>query len=153
VLVLVCVRRSRFGLVLAAIREDENRALFLGYNTSWYLTAVLTVSGALAGVAGTAWAATSNTAAPDVLGPVLSIEILAWVAVGGRGYIAGAIVGTVLIRVLNHELSSVMPERWPLFIGIAFVLVVMLMPDGALGTLHKLVDWVRPHLPRAGRAR
>jgi urea transport system permease protein len=143
IVVLLIVQRSAFGLVLAAIREDENRAIFLGYNTSWYLVAVLTLSGALAGLAGTAWAATTSTAAPDILGSVLSIEILTWLAVGGRAYIGGAVLGTLIVRELNNELSGVMPEKWPLLIGVFFVLVVLLLPDGIFGTLYKATDTVR----------
>lgn len=133
-LIALAVRFSPFGLILEAIREDENRAVFLGYNTSGYLTAALVLSASMAGLAGGAFAATSNLAAPDVVGIVFSVEILTWVAVGGRGYLAGAVAGTVIIRVLDSQISDRLPDSWPLVIGLFFIVVVLLLPAGVVGT-------------------
>lgn len=134
-LVFTAIKFSGFGLVLEAIRESETRATFCGYNTSLYLTVVLGLSAGLAGLAGGVFAAVSNYAAPDMIGVVLSIEMLTWVAVGGRNYIAGALVGTVVLRFLNSEVSTVLPTSWPLVVGVFFVIVVMFLPRGIVGQL------------------
>lgn len=148
--VSLLVGYSSFGLVLAAIREDEDRARFLGYDTAWYLTAVLTVSAAMAGLAGGAFAAVSTLAAPDMVDAFLSIEILTWVAVGGRGHLAGALVGTAVMRLLNDELATELPQQWPLVVGLFFIVVVLFLPAGIVGSLTNWRRWLtRPSRRRA----
>lgn len=139
----VLVHFSRIGLVFKAIREDEKRAEFMGYNTSGYLTALLVLSAALAGLAGGVFAAISNYAAPDMLGTVLSVEMLTWVAVGGRNYVVGALLGVVALRILNVQVSTVLPTSWPLVIGGFFVLVVLALPAGIVGTFVQIWRRVR----------
>lgn len=136
--VALVVRLSKFGLVLEAIRENERRVTFCGFNTSAYLTVLLVLSAGLAGLAGGAFAAVSNYAAPDMLGTLLSIEMLTWVAIGGRNYIAGALVGVFALRWLNVEVSTVLPTSWPLVIGLFFVAVVLFFPRGVVGSLVDL---------------
>jgi urea transport system permease protein len=131
----LAVRLTPFGLVLEAIRENEHRAAFLGYNTPAYLTAVLGLSAAMAGLAGGAFASVSNYAAPDMMSSLLSIEMLTWVAVGGRNYVVGAMIGTLVMRGLNVEVSGLFPTSWPLFIGAFFVVVVMFFPGGIAGVV------------------
>lgn len=138
-LVALAVKVSKFGLILEAIREDENRAKFLGYNTPWYLVGVLALSGGLAGLAGGIFAAATNLAAPNLVSIILSVEILTWVAVGGRRYLVGAIFGTVLMKYLEFRISDVLPNYWPLVIGLFFVVVVLLFPSGIFGTVSDLL--------------
>lgn len=128
------VNYSRVGLIFAAIREDETRATFMGYNTSGYLTGLLALSVGLAALAGAVFAAASNFVAPDMLGALLSIEMLTWVAVGGRNYVVGALLGVVALRILNVQISTVLPTSWPLVVGLFFVLVVLLLPAGIVGS-------------------
>ncbi|GGM36899.1 branched-chain amino acid ABC transporter permease [Dactylosporangium sucinum] len=137
-IIATLVRFSSFGLVLEAIREDENRAKFLGYNTSLYLTGVLTLSAALAGLAGGAYASVSLIAAPDMVGSLLSIEILTWVAIGGRNHIAGALIGTAFMRILNDQASTLLQSSWPLVVGLVFVAVVLFFPAGIIGAFTNL---------------
>ncbi len=137
-LVLLWVRSSSFGLVLEAIRDDENRAAFLGYNTSWYLTAAFTLSAAIAGLAGGMFASVSTLAAPDMLDQFLSIQILTWVAIGGRNYLAGALVGTVIMRILSDQISSFLTDSWPLVVGLFFIIVVLAFPQGIVGELTRI---------------
>jgi branched-chain amino acid transport system permease protein len=125
---------SRIGLIFTAIREDETRASFMGYRTPAYLTGLLVISVTLAGLAGATFSAVSNYAAPDMLGAILSVEMLTWVAVGGRNYVAGALVGVVALRLLNIQVSTVLPTSWPLIVGGFFVLVVLLLPAGLVGS-------------------
>jgi len=138
VAIATAVRFSSFGLVLEAIREDENRAKFLGYNTSLYLMGVLTLSAALAGLAGGAFAAVSLIAAPDMVGTLLSIEILTWVAIGGRNSVAGALIGTAFLRILNDQASTVLQSSWPLVVGVVFIAVVLFFPIGIAGGISNL---------------
>lgn len=128
--IATAVRFSSFGLVLEAIREDENRAKLLGYNTSLYLMGTLALSAALAGLAGGTFAAVSFIAAPDMVGALLSLEILAWVAIGGRNYVAGALIGAAFMRVLNDQVSTVFQTSWPLIVGLVFIAVVLFFPIG-----------------------
>src|SRR5437870_8961853 len=90
--------RTKFGKVLTAIRDNENRALALGYNTAMYKTFIFALSAALAGLAGALYVAGLGTAGPDCLGIAFSIEIVILVAVGGRGTLFGAILGAVLVK-------------------------------------------------------
>jgi urea transport system permease protein len=128
------VHYSRVGLIFAAIREDETRATFMGYNTSGYLTGLLALSVGIAALAGAVYAATNSFVAPDLLGALLSIEILTWVAVGGRNYVVGALLGVIVLRTINTQVSTVLPTVWPLFVGLFFVLVVLLLPAGIVGS-------------------
>jgi urea transport system permease protein len=140
--VAATVRFGSLGLILAAIRENETRVTFCGYNTSLYLTAALGLSAAMAGLAGGTFAAASNYAAPDMLGVLLSVEMLTWVAVGGRNYMTGAIIGTVVMWKINSATSTVLPNSWPLVVGIFFVVVVLFMPSGLVGLLASARRWL-----------
>ncbi|MEO8262273.1 MAG: branched-chain amino acid ABC transporter permease [Pseudolysinimonas sp.] len=143
-LVTWLIHFRRLGLIFTAIREDETRAAFMGYRTPAYLTALLVISVSLAALAGAAFSAVSNYAAPDMLGAVLSVEMLTWVAVGGRNFVAGALVGVVVLRLLNIQISTILPTSWPLIVGGFFVLVVLLVPAGLVGTFVRLAKRLRP---------
>lgn len=134
---------SRLGLIFRTIRENEMRTTFCGFNTPAYLTGLLALSVFLAGLAGGTFAAVSNYAAPDMTGTLLSVEMLTWVAVGGRNYVAGALVGVFALRWLNIQLSTVLPTSWPLLVGVFFVLVVMVLPDGLVGSVMNAVRRLR----------
>jgi branched-chain amino acid transport system permease protein len=146
------VARSNFGLVLTAIRENESRVAFCGYNTAVYLLAAMALSSAMAGLAGGIFAAASTFAAPDLLGPLLSTETLVWVAVGGRGTLTGAFVGVAVIRLLNSLVTPVLPKSWPFVVGGFFVLSVLLLPRGIVHLIRQLAEWLKGRLPnRASR--
>jgi len=148
--IAAAVRFSSFGLVLEAIREDENRAKFLGYNTSLYLMGVLTLSAALAGLAGGAFAAVSLIASPDLVGTLLSVEILTWVAIGGRNYVAGALIGTAFMRILYDQTSTVLQTSWPLVVGLVFIAVVLFFPIGIAGGFNNLRRRLVAHSTKQG---
>jgi urea transport system permease protein len=152
---LVCawLVRSKFGRVLTAIRDNENRVLALGYNTALYKTFVFTLAGALAGLAGALYVAALRTAGPDRFGVFFSIEIVVMVAVGGRGTLVGAVLGAVLVSLgevyyndNSADLARFVPflndqsikEAWPLVLGALFIVVVLFLPDGIVGFLNKL---------------
>src|SRR5262249_27758610 len=89
--------RTKFGKLLTAIRDNENRVLALGYNTAWYKTVLFAFAGALAGLAGGLYVVTNELCGPTYLSIAFSIEAVIWVAVGGRGTLYGAIVGALLV--------------------------------------------------------
>jgi branched-chain amino acid transport system permease protein len=135
VLWLAC--RGHYGRVLAAIQDNEMRARSLGYNTSLHLLIVFVLSAAMAALAGSLYAVVSGYVAPDLVGLLLSTEIIVWVAVGGRGTLMGPMIGAFLIIRLQQEVSTINPRLWPMIIGIFFVALVFLFPDGVLPILRR----------------
>lgn len=139
---LVCraIIRSRVGRVLIAIRDGEQRVLFSGYNPPNYKLFVFVVSAALAGLAGALYVPQVGIITPAQIGGLRSIEMAIWVAVGGRGTLAGAIVGAVTVNWIRSVLTGAVPDLWPFFLGGLFVFVVMLFPDGLVGIVKQIKE-------------
>lgn len=130
---------SRFGLVLRSVRENETRLEFLGYDQAKFKTAVFAVSGALAGLAGVLYAPVNGMIAPNDVGIDFSTTAIVWLAIGGRGNLTGAALGSLLINVLGNALSEQFGAFWQLLLGIVIIVVVFFMPDGVVGALRKAV--------------
>lgn len=128
----------RVGRVLIAIRDGENRARFSGYNPTTYKVFVYCISAALAGLAGAIYVPQVGIISPAEMGIVPSIEMVIWVAIGGRGSLTGAIIGAILVNLLKSGVSEQFPAIWSYFIGIAFVVVVIFMPTGLVGAFNKI---------------
>jgi urea transport system permease protein len=122
--------RTKFGKVLTAIRDNENRVLALGYNTAMYKTFLFAFAGALAGLSGGLYVAANRVCDSQYLSVPFSIEAVIWVAVGGRGTLLGAVVGAILVGFAQSFISSAFPLYWPIILGALFVLVVLLLPRG-----------------------
>jgi len=122
--------KSHFGRLLVAIRDGENRVRFLGYNAAPYKVAAFTLAAAFAGLAGALYVAQVGVISPDMVGVVPSIEMLIWVAVGGRESLAGAVLGCLLVNFGKDWVSSAMPSLWLFVMGGLFVLVVTVLPRG-----------------------
>ncbi|MDC3415886.1 urea ABC transporter permease subunit UrtC [Aquibacillus salsiterrae] len=136
--------KGRLGRVLVGIRDGENRMRFLGYNTSVYKTFVYTVSGAIAGLAGMLFVLQVGIISPTMIGIVPSIEMVLWVALGGRGTIIGPIIGAVFVNAAKTGLSESYPDMWTYFIGALFVIVVIFLPKGIVGLFEKFQErWKR----------
>jgi urea transport system permease protein len=135
---------SRFGRLLVAIRDDENRVRFMGYNTVIIKTFVFAISAGIAGLAGVLFVPQVGIISPKQLDIVASIEIVIWVAVGGRGSLVGAIIGAVLVNTGKSTISTVNSDIWQLIMGGLFVGVVLLFPKGVVGTVKDLIDRRRP---------
>jgi urea transport system permease protein len=137
---LVCrwITRSRTGKVLVAIRDSEQRVLFSGYAPANYKLFVFVVSAALAGLAGALYVPQVGIITPAQIGVLPSLEMIIWVAVGGRGTLTGAVVGAVGVNWARSVLTNYFPELWPFFLGGLFVAVVLLFPDGCVGVVRKL---------------
>lgn len=130
--------RSRFGQLLVAVRDDEQRLRFCGYDPVRVKVVAFSVSAALAGLAGALFAPQVGIVSPAMLGVVPSIEMVIWVAVGGRGTLVGAILGAVLVNAAKSGLSESFPTIWQFLLGALFVGVVLLFPRGIVGTLQDL---------------
>jgi len=127
--------RSDAGRVLAAIRDNESRCTYLGIPTELVKIALLVVMAVVAGLAGFGYGAFSGVVAPELTGFALGTELVIWVALGGRGTLWGPLIGAVLINVATAYLSSSMPFAWQLILGAAFVLVIVLLPQGLVPLL------------------
>ncbi len=125
--------RSKTGLVLEAIRDNERRLEFLGYNTAGFKIFVFAVSAALAGLAGLLYAPQVGIITPSQVGVLPSLEIVIWVAFGGRGTLWGALVGAISVNWLRSVLTATYPTLWPIILGGLFVAVIMLFPEGLVG--------------------
>jgi len=128
---------GRFGDALVAIRDDEPRLRFTGYNPTAYKTLVFTVAGALAGISGALYTVQSGIVSPQYMAVPFSIEMVIWVAVGGRGTLLGAVLGAVLINYAKSLISEQLPETWLFIQGALFLLVVTALPDGVVGWLRQ----------------
>ncbi len=137
---LLCraIIQSRVGRVLIAIRDGEQRVLFSGYNPPNYKLFVFVVAAGLAGLAGALYVPQVGIITPSQIGVLPSIEMAIWVAVGGRGTLAGAVVGAVGVNWFRSQLTGSVPDLWPFFMGGLFVLVVMFFPDGLIGILKQM---------------
>lgn len=155
---LLCrwITQSRAGKVLVAVRDSEQRVLFSGYSPANYKLFVFVLSAALAGLAGMLYVPQVGIITPSQIGVLPSLEMVIWVAVGGRGTLVGAIVGAVGVNWARSVLTNHFPELWPFFLGGLFIAVVLAFPDGLVGLYRRLSAntwsrWVRLRRPIAVR--
>jgi urea transport system permease protein len=136
---LLCrwIIRSRAGRVLIAVRDSEKRVVFSGYTPANYKLFAFVVAAALAGLAGMLYAPQVGIITPAQIGVLPSLEMVIWVAVGGRGSLAGAVLGAVSVNYGRSVLTNYFPGLWPFILGGLFVLVVLLFPDGLVGMIRK----------------
>ena len=136
---LVCrgITSSRAGKVLVAIRDSETRVLFSGYSPARYKLFVFVVSAVLAGVAGALYVPQVGIITPAKIGVLPSIEMVVWVAAGGRGTLVGAIAGAFGVNWMQSWLTTSYPDLWLLFLGGLFMGVVLFFPDGVVGAIAR----------------
>ena len=135
--------RGHYGRLLAAIANDENRAQTLGVNSAWQLTTALAISTSMAALAGAVYVSMVGVMVPDLIGPLFSIEVVAWVLVGGMGTLLGPFVGTFVVWRLSQEISSFDPRLWPLAIGAFFVSMPFLFQNGIVSVGKVIALWLR----------
>jgi urea transport system permease protein len=128
---------TRAGKVLMAIRDSETRVLFSGYAPATYKLFVFVVSAALAGVAGALYAPQVGIITPAKMGVLPSIEMVVWVAAGGRGTLVGAVLGAFGVNWIQSWLTTSYPDLWLLFLGALFMSVVLFFPDGVVGAVSR----------------
>ncbi len=128
---------SKFGRLLTAIRDNENRVMALGYNPAIYKTFIFTLSGAMAGLAGALYVSANHAAGPKFLQIDFSVVAVIWVAVGGRGTLIGAILGAYLVEYGKILISEEWPFVWTMILGALFITIVLFLPDGIIGLVRK----------------
>ena len=127
---------SRFGKVLVAIREAEARTRFLAYRPESYKLVVWVVSAAIAGIGGALYVVQVGIINPSEFAPANSIEAAIWVAVGGRGTLAGAILGAILVNLGKTWFTGALPEAWLYALGALFILTTLFLPRGIIGVFR-----------------
>jgi urea transport system permease protein len=135
------ITRSPVGKVLIAIRDAEGRARFSGYPVARYKLFVFVVSAVLAGIAGALYAPQVGIITPGRMGVLPSIEMVIWVAVGGRGTLIGAVLGAIGVNWLRSVLTESYPDVWLFVLGGLFVAVVMAFPEGVVGLPKRIGAW------------
>jgi urea transport system permease protein len=126
---------SRAGRVLRAIRDAESRTRFLGYPVESFKLWLFVFSAAMAGIAGALYVPQVGIINPSEFAPINSIEVVIWVAVGGRGSLYGAAIGAALVNYTKTYLTGAFPEVWLYVLGALFVLVTVFLPNGLAGVL------------------
>ncbi len=124
---------SKLGRVVTAIRDQEARVRFIGYRVELFKLWIFVFSAVLAGIAGALYVPQVGIINPSEFSPLNSLEIVIWVAIGGRGTLYGAIVGAVLVNYAKTLLTGWLPEIWLFFLGAAFIFVTVMLPDGLYG--------------------
>ena len=135
---------TRAGLILQAIRDDQNRARYLGFDVPRFQTFFFTVSAGISSFAGMLYVIAAEFASPTFMDLSFSISMVVWAAVGGRASILGACLGAIIINILTATVSETkgFAEAWKAIIGLIFVLVVLYLPRGLAGFGHDIVDRV-----------
>jgi urea transport system permease protein len=128
------IAESRFGRVVVAIRDAEARTRFLGYRVENYKLWIFTASAVIAGIAGALYVPQIGIINPGEFAPLASIELVIWVAIGGRGTLYGALAGAALVNAAKTQFTGFMPEAWLFVLGAMFVLGTLILPNGVVGS-------------------
>ncbi len=127
---------SKLGKVLVGIRDAESRTRFLGYRVEHYKLFVFTLSAVMAGIAGALYVPQVGIINPGEFAPANSIEIVVWVALGGRGTLYGAAMGAVAVNMAKSYFTAAFPEIWLFALGGLFIAVTLFLPKGIAGSLR-----------------
>jgi urea transport system permease protein len=154
-LLLICavgakyVINTRFGRVLTAIRDREDRVRFSGYNVAMFRTFIFAVAAMLSGIGGAMFVLQVGFMSPSIIGIIPSIEMVIFTAVGGRLSVIGAILGCLIVNFGKTAFSEAYPDAWLYLMGGTFIAVVMFFPDGLAGLMDKaggakakILSWV-----------
>ncbi|KTC10492.1 urea ABC transporter permease subunit UrtC [Pseudomonas marginalis ICMP 11289] len=129
--------QSKFGRVLTALRDAENRLMFCGYDTRGFKLFVWVLSAVLCGLAGALYVPQVGIINPSEMSPTNSIEAAVWVALGGRGTLIGPLLGAGLVNGMKSWFTVAFPEYWLFFLGALFIIVTLYLPKGVIGVLKK----------------
>jgi urea transport system permease protein len=129
---------SKYGRVLQAIRDAENRVMFTGYDPVAYKLSIWTLSAVMCGVAGALYVPQVGIINPGEMSPAASIEIAIWAAVGGRATLIGPIIGAFFVNGMKSWFTVAFPEYWLFFLGLLFIAVTLFLPQGLVGLVGRL---------------
>ena len=129
--------RSKFGRVLTALRDAENRLMFCGYDPRGYKLFIWVLSAVLCGLAGALYVPQVGIINPGEMSPTNSIEAAVWVALGGRGTLLGPLLGAGIVNGMKSWFTVAFPEYWLFALGALFILVTLFLPKGVVGLLRK----------------
>ena len=147
VLIAKLLVNSGFGRVLVAIRDDETRLRFVGYQTWAYKAATFTIAAIFAAVGGMLYVPQKGIITPAEIAAIASIQVVAWVAVGGRGTIWGAVFGAIFVGLAYDKMTSVAADYWYYALGAMFILVPLLLPGGII-SVPMVVQKLRSSRPK-----
>ena len=133
---------SKLGRVVTAVRDADDRTRFIGYRVENYKVWIFTVSAVLAGIAGALYVPQVGIINPSEFEPLKSIELVVWVALGGRGTLYGAALGAVIVNYAKTWMTGAFPEVWPFALGGLFILVTLSLPKGVVGLVRSLPNWL-----------
>ena len=142
--------RSKFGKILVAIRDSETRVRFTGISVARYKIFIFSAAALLAGIGGMLYVPQTGIITPGRMDVRSSLEMVVWVAVGGRATLMGPIIGAIGISLLYSVLTGTLPGSWLYVLGGLFIGVVLFMPRGVTGAFEDVKTHVRKRLaPRA----
>ncbi|WP_019606395.1 urea ABC transporter permease subunit UrtC [Teredinibacter turnerae] len=144
------ITQSKFGRVMLSIRDAESRTRFLGYRVEHYKLFVFVFSAALAGIAGALFVPQVGIINPGEFSPINSIEIVIWVALGGRGTLYGAVIGAVVVNYAKTYFTGAFPEIWLFMLGGLFVIATTTLPRGLVGLAEDLMAKRKSKTPPSG---
>jgi urea transport system permease protein len=142
-LIAYFVRCSRYGKILVAIRDNEDRVRFSGYDTAYYKAFVFGLAALFSAIGGAFFTLQAGLISTTDIGVVASVEMVIYAAVGGRLSVPGAVVGTLLIGFLKSYLSNSFPEIWLYFLGSVFIFIVLALPNGLASLSFRLPRAIR----------
>ena len=132
------ITRSPVGRVFVAIRENESRARMIGYSPALYRTLAFVISAVTAGLAGALYAIWDRGATPSLLDVATTIDALITTILGGIGTLIGPVLGAGIMHIFGHFFYQWFGARWPLVFGVIFIVLVLFLPQGIVGTLARV---------------
>lgn len=132
--------QTRFGKILIAVRDREDRVRFSGYNTAMFKAFVFTIAAVLSSIGGAMYTLQVGLISPTLVGSVASVEMVIFAAMGGRLSVTGAVIGALMVGLMKSYFSEQFPQTWLFLLGAMFIIVVGFMPDGIAGTIQKILS-------------
>lgn len=141
-LLIAWVITTKFGKVQQAIRDSESRVRFSGYSTTSYKMLIFVASAMIAGVAGALYVPQVGGINANEMTPAKSLDVVVWVALGGRGTKFGPILGAIVVSLIKSYTTRAYPDSWLIILGLIFIFVVLFMPNGLVGLPKQLEPWL-----------
>lgn len=132
--------QTRFGKILIAVRDREDRVRFSGYNTAMFKAFVFTIAAILSSIGGAMYTLQVGLVSPTLVGSVASVEMVIFAAMGGRLSVTGAVIGALMVGLMKSYFSEQFPQTWLFLLGAMFIIVVGFMPNGIAGAMQNILS-------------